>query len=349
MMNSDADGPLRTALPKVAVSDFRVPGRDPGISIHLRNKRLAGDRARDDQPVVIFVHGATYPGTVVFDHAMFGGGSWLDYMAVHGFDAYSFDVRGYGLSSRPAEFSESGRRGLPYARTPDAVADLKAVVDFVRERTQGPKVNLIGWSWGTAIAGGFASNHSDLMRHLVMVSPLWIIRNSPVVAMSRLMTSALPTLLRQSGDFLGAYRSISKSDARQRWVRGLEPDVAEQLMPSAEFDAWWRALSNVQGDDDGAGELVKVPNGVMADLVDLWSAGDASYTPERIAAPTLLLLGEWDVDTPAYMAHEIFSRLKGASYKRLEVLARGTHSMALELNRLDLYSRTREFLQTRFI
>ncbi|MEJ8814287.1 alpha/beta fold hydrolase [Variovorax ureilyticus] len=348
MRNFDANGPFRTALPKVAVDYFRVPGIDPAVTIHLRHKRLAGDLPRGEHPVVIFVHGATYPGTVVFDHAMFGGGSWLDYMAVHGFDAYSFDVRGYGLSSRPAEFGEGSRRGLPYARTPDAIADLKAVVDFVRARTPRSKVNLVGWSWGTAIAGGFASKYGELVRHIVMVSPLWIIRNSPVSAMSRWMTSAVPTLL-QSGDLLGAYRSISKSEARRRWVRGLEPDVAEQLMPRAEFDGWWRALANVQGNDDESSESVEAPNGVMADLVDVWSAGQATYTPESISSPTLLLVGEWDVDTPAYMAQEIFSRLKGASYKRLEVLARGTHSMALEVNRVDLYRRTREFLQTRFI
>lgn len=346
-MNCAAAAPVCAGLPEVAVSDFRVPGTGPGVSLHVRNKRLLGDRARAHQPVVIFVHGATYPGTAVFDHAMFGGGSWLDDMAVHGFDAYSFDVRGYGLSSRPEELGENGRRGLPYARTYDAVADLKAVVDFVRERTQGLQANLIGWSWGTAIAGEFASTHCDLVRHLVMVSPLWIIRNSPVVAMSRWMTSALPTLLH--GDLLGAYRSITKAEARQRWVRGLDPDVAEQLIPSAEFEIWWQALSNIQGGDGTMGESVKAPNGVMADLMDIWSAGGATYNPENIVAPTLLLLGEWDVDTPAYMAFEIFSRLKSASYKRLEVLARGTHSMALEVNRVDLYRRTREFLQTQFI
>ena len=87
----------------------------------------------------------------------------------------------------------------------------------------------------------------------------------------------------------------------------------------------------------------------MADLTDIWAAGGATYAPEKIGAPTLLLLGEWDVDTPAYMAQEIFSRLRSASYKRLEILARGTHSMALELNRVDLYRRSRDFLETRFL
>ena len=39
----------------------------------------------------------------------------------------------------------------------------------------------------------------------------------------------------------------------------------------------------------------------------------------------------------------------GTGDKWLEILARGTHSMALELNRVDLYRRTREFLETSFI
>ena len=344
-MRLHADAAPRHGLPEILVTDFRVPGREDGVSIHVRNKRLARDHITDDQRVVIFVHGATYAGSVAFDHAMFGGGSWLDYMAVHGFDAYLFDIRGYGRSSRPTEATEPPWGGRPYARTPEAVEDLAAVVDFVRQRTGVSKVNLVGWSWGTAIAGGFASDHAAVVRHLVMVAPLWTIRTTPVVALTRWMMSAYPTSLRQTADFLGSFRNIPKPEARKRWLRGLEADVAEQLMPNAEFDKWWRALSEVQGD----GETVRVPSGVMADLTDIWAAGGATYAPEKIGAPTLLLLGEWDVDTPPYMAQEVLSRLRSASYKRLEILARGTHSMALELNRVDLYRRARDFLETRFI
>ena len=345
----DADAAPHRGVPEISASDFVIPGKETGVSIHVRNKRLAGDRAVDDQHVVVFVHGATYAGSVAFDHPMFGGGSWLDYIALHGFDAYLFDVRGYGRSSRPIESGDRAWHGVPYARTPEAIADLTAVVDFVRRRTGASKVNLIGWSWGTAIAGGFASDHGDLVRHLVMVAPLWTIRTSPVIAMSRWMMSAYPTSLRRNADFLGAFRNVAKSEARKRWLRGVDADVAEQLMPKAEFEAWWRSLSNIQRDPRATEDSVRVPNGVMADLTDIWAAGGSTYAPEGITAPTLLLLGEWDVDTPPYMAQELFSRLRSASYKRLEILARGTHSMALELNRVDLYRRARDFLETRFI
>ncbi len=348
-MYCDPDAVQPRRFPDVTVADHLIPGVAPGVEIHVRNKRLTSLVAADEEKVVIFVHGATYPGSAAFDHAMFGGGSWLDYMALHGFDAYVFDVRGYGRSTLPLERSGFPARDLPCARTPEAVADLAAVVDFVRNRTKAPQVNLIGWSWGTAIGGGFVSERNDLVRHLVMVAPLWTIRNTPNMVMSRWMMSASPWAARSNGDYLGAYRSVSKADARQRWVRGLEPDTAEQLMPHAEFDAWWQALLDIEGMQQGGAQVIKAPNGVMADLIDYWAAGRATYAPEKISVPTLLLVAEWDADTPVYMAQEVFSRLKAAPYKRLEILARGTHSMALELNRVDLYRRTREFLETSFI
>lgn len=348
-MYSDSSAPAPARFPEVMTTDHRLPGIASGVEIHVRNKRLRSLPSPSPEKVVVFVHGATYPGTVAFDHAMFGGGSWLDYLALHGFDTYLFDVRGYGRSSRPDIVGGNSQCGTPYARTPEALADLSTVVDFVRERTRAPQVNLIGWSWGTAIAGGFTSEHNAQVRHLVMVAPLWTIRNSPGVAMSRWMLSALPWPLKGHVDQLGAYRRVSKVEARQRWVRGLAPEVAEQLMPQAEFDRWWQALLAVQGAQGDAADHVESPNGVMADLIALWAASQPTYTPEHIRVPIQLLVGEWDVDTPMYMGRELFSKLQGAPYKRLEVLGRATHSMALELNRVDLYRRTREFLETRFV
>lgn len=335
--------------PSIIATDHRIAGGAPGVELHVRHKRLSGMPAPTPDKVVVFVHGATYPGSVAFDHAMFGGGSWLDYLALHGFDAYLFDVRGYGRSSRPAVPSRPSPRDLPYARTPEAQADLGAVVDFVRAHAGVARVNLIGWSWGTALSGGYTAAHGENVRHLVLVAPLWIIHNTPGMAMSRLMMSSLPPPLANNADFLGDFRTITKTEARQRWVRGLSAKVAEKLMPQAEFDRWWQALCEIQGQAGDATQAVRAPNGVLADLIDCWAGGRPTYVPERITVPTQLLVAEWDVDTPPSMAQELFARLTHAPYKRLEVLARGTHSMALELNRVDLYRRTREFLETHYV
>lgn len=337
---SDASG-----LPAIAMTDHRVAGRGAEVELHVRNKRLAHLQKQDPDKVVVFAHGATYPGSVAFDQPMFGGVSWLDYLAMHGFDAYLFDVRGYGRSSRPPIAEPFASHRAPYARTPEASDDLGAVVDFVRQRTDGARVNLIGWSWGSALAGGFAAAHPDAVRHLMLVAPLWIIRDNPVMTLSRwLMTS-----LSGSAGFVGEFRAVSKHEALQRWVRGLSDKAAEQLIPRQEFDQWWQALHAIQGLPADQSQSVQAPSGVLADLIEIWGTGRATYEPERIRVPTQLIVGEWDVDTPLYMAQELFSHIQNAPYKRLEILSRGTHSMALELNRMDLYQRTLEFMEMRFI
>jgi esterase/lipase len=61
--------------------------------------------------------------------------------------------------------------------------------------------------------------------------------------------------------------------------------------------------------------------------------------------PTLLILAEWDQDTPPYMAQEVFSRLVNAPYRRLEMLSEGTHAIALEKNRVHIMQQVQNFLE----
>jgi len=47
--------------------------------------------------------------------------------------------------------------------------------------------------------------------------------------------------------------------------------------------------------------VVRAPNGVVDDGRKYWSAGKPYYDPSNIKVPTLLILAEWDADTPFYM------------------------------------------------
>jgi esterase/lipase len=59
----------------------------------------------------------------------------------------------------------------------------------------------------------------------------------------------------------------------------------------------------------------------------------------------MIILAEWDQDTPPYMAQEVFSKLTSAPYRRLEMLSEGTHSIVLEKNRIHLIEQVQNFLE----
>lgn len=174
---------------------------------------------------------------------------------------------------------------------------------------------------------GYTMSNSERVNKLVLYAPLWHLKAPPPFSGS------------------GAYRVVSADAARQRGIRGIPPQRVEEISPTAWFDAWWQA--NLATDPVGAKQnppVVRAPNGVLKDIVDYWGAGKATWDPEMIRVPTLLILAEWDQDTPLYMAQEVFAKLVNAPYKRHVVLGEGTHTVALEKNRMHLINQVQNFL-----
>src|SRR3954468_5174268 len=134
---------------KIAMEEFMIPSGDAGISLYVRNKHPEGmSRVRSDR-IVLYVHGATYPAETAFDLRL-GGLSWMDYIATRGYDVYLVDVRGYGKSTRPPEMDKPAAEHEPIVRTATAARDYGTAVDFVLKRRGVAKLNVLGWSWGTA-------------------------------------------------------------------------------------------------------------------------------------------------------------------------------------------------------
>ena len=84
---------------------------------------------------------------------------------------------------------------------------------------------------------------------------------------------------------------------------------------------------------------------LVVDGAEYRSAGKSYYDPTKITVPTLLVVAEWDRDTPPYMAQTLFPLLTRSSHKRLVVLGEGTHSVLMERNRLDLFQVVQDFLE----
>src|SRR5262249_20508939 len=128
-------------------------------------------------------------------------------------------------------------------------------------------------------------------------------------------------------------------------IRGIPPEGGGHARPPGGSDAGGRAP--LATDPVGAKQnppVVRAPNGVLKDIVDYWGAGKATWEPEMIRVPTLLILAEWDQDTPLYMAQEVFAKLVNAPYKRHVVIGEGTHTVALEKNRMHLINQMQSFL-----
>jgi pimeloyl-ACP methyl ester carboxylesterase len=318
------------AQTQLVTEDIMVKSPDSGIEIFVRNKRPANMTSFRPERTVVFVHGATYPAHTAFDLKL-DGLSWMEYIASRGYDVYLLDLRGYGKSTRPKEMSEAAANNPPIVRGDTAVKDIGTVVDFVLARRNIPRVNLLGWSWGTTLMATYTTENAGKVERLVLYAPSWI-RTTP----SLVQTGPGPT---------PAYRMVRREQALERWMTGVPAEKKATLIPAGWFDAW--ADATFASDPVGAKmdpPVLRAPNGVIQDGLEYFGAGKPYYDPAKITVPTLLIHAEWDRDTPAYMAQTLFPLLVNAPGKRYVQLAEGTHTIVMEKNRMKLFEAVQAFL-----
>lgn len=123
----------------------------------------------------------------------------MDLIAVRGYDVYLMDIRGYSASTRPPEMNVPPAENAPIVSTDVAVCDFGSAVEHILQRHGVSKINLMGWSWGTAIAGKYTSEHNDKVNRLVLFAPVWIFRKDAIIAPAPQAASA-------GVASLGAYR-----------------------------------------------------------------------------------------------------------------------------------------------
>ena len=317
----------------IVMEEAMVPS-DPGISVYVRNKRPAGMTAFSPEKTVLYVHGATYPSETAFDLNL-DGMSWMDYIARAGYDVWLVDVRGYGGSTRPAAMDQPANANVPFATTAEAVSDVGAAVDHILKKRGIPKLNLVGWSWGTVTMAWYTAQNNAKVNKLVLYAPVWIRTTASLV-----QTGPGP---------VAAYRTVPMSAAKQRWLTGVAPDKQKDLIPPGWFEAWadatWKTDPKAMSQNP---PTLRAPNGVVADGQRYWGAGPGKATMPFKAAdirvPTLLIKAEWDQDTPAYMAQTLFPLLSGAPYKRYVEIGEGTHTVIMEKNRMSLFREVQLFL-----
>jgi len=322
-----ACGTAKPRVEELTRETLMIPALDPGITLHLRARSQPGVPVFGPDRIVLFVHGATFPSETMFDIDL-PGGSWMDYAALRGFDAYALDVRGYGRSTRPAAMDQPPQDNPPFAGAEDAARDIAAAVDYILKRRNAPRLSLVGWSMGTTFMARYASLNPDKVERLVLYAPVW---HEPAL---------------KAPPYQGAYRTGTREQTRGFHAAGIPKEWRERFSPEDWYDKWWKA--NLATDPVGAARnppVLRAPNGVMRDLNDYWAKGKPTYDAAAIRAPTLLVMGEWDVITPPEQGQALFKRLVNARERRVVVLSEGSHSMGVEKNRMHLIREIQGFLE----
>ena len=316
----------------LSTEEYMLPSGDPGIEIFVRNKRPEEMTRFVPSRTLLFVHGDTYPAHTAFDLPL-GGLSWMDYIASRGFDVWCMDIRGYGRSTRPPEMAQPPQANPPIVRGSTALADITAASAFIRQHRNVPRLVHMGWSWGSTLMGRFAADSPELVERLVLFAPPWLRDGASPAAAG-------------AGEALGAYRMVTQAQARTRWMNGVPEARRAALIPPGWFEHW----AGVTWATDPEGlrrnpSVLRAPNGVLQDSREYGQAGRPFWDPSKVTAPTLLVVAEWDRDTPPAMAAAIFPLLTNSPGKRLVMLGEGTHTMLMERNRGVLFATVQGFLE----
>ena len=158
-----------------------------------------------------------------------------------------------------------------------------------------------------------AIQNPDKVARLMLYAPGWL--------------RTTPSLLNAGPGPLGAYRTVTREQAKARWLNGVPEDKQAALIPPGWFEQW----ADATWATDPVGAQAKSAGGPRAerhraDTAEFWTSGKTMYDPAKITVPTLIAIGEWDRDTPPYMAQAMFPLLVNSPGKRLVMLAEGTHT-----------------------
>ncbi len=149
---------------------------------------------------------------------------------------------------------------------------------------------------------------------------------------------------RSEGAQLPAWRLISLQDQWDRFVADVPPGE-QPVLSRRHFDAWGeRYLDADPASRTRSPAAVKVPSGAFQDIFDAW-AGRPAYDPALVRAPVMLIRGAWDSYCTDADARWLLDALEASPLCRDVKIARATHLMHLEENRIALYREARAFLE----
>lgn len=271
-------------------TDFFVRST-PSVEIFVREVRPRR-HARARTPVLL-IHGARVPGVASFDLDV-AGGSLAGDLADAGHPAYILDVRGYGASTRPDEMSRPPEAHPPLVRSPEAVADIGAVVDFVCRRRRLPSVALLGWATGGQWAAYYATLHPERVSHLLLYNALYgggVDRHPSIGHGSNLEDPERPGVFNPS---VPAYRYSTAEDLLPSWDEGIPVEDKSQWRDPEVLAAYQAAaLASDPTSQHRDPPSFRAPSGALEDSFYL-ATGRQLFEGSLLRSPTLAIRSNLD-------------------------------------------------------
>ncbi|MCC6194473.1 MAG: alpha/beta fold hydrolase [Burkholderiales bacterium] len=254
------------------------------------------------KPAVLFVHGSSMASQPTFDLTVPGrpDSSVMDWFARRGFACWCVDMEGYGRSGKARDI---------YCDIANGADDLAAATDYIAGARGAASFLTYGISSGALRAALFAQRHPERVARLALDAFVWTGEGAPTLAQRRLK---LPEFLATKR------RPIDRAFVRSIFARD-HPDCAEPRVVDAFADA-------ILALDDS------MPNGTYIDMCSRLPVVD----PAKIAAPTLVLRGQYDGIAAFDDLVEFWKRLPNPD-KQFSVLAGISHASFQQKNYLMVY------------
>ncbi|GLX79812.1 hypothetical protein tinsulaeT_31520 [Thalassotalea insulae] len=300
---------------------FKINSRIDGLQLALHS---ASPLAKTKRGTILLLHGSSFPSQLSFGFTI-SGKSWVDQLTSLGYQVYSLDFLGYGDSDRYSEMIQGEQNAEPLGRGVDVLQDVNLAAEFILTQDKVAKIDVLGHSWGGAVAAHFAERYPEKVEHLVLYAGI---------------TTAQATKS-AANNTVPAYSELTP-ELRIQSLASLSPEADQPLLAQEMFKTWgvqWLASDPLASDE----LKVRYPAGPNADVADFFQ-GVSFYNPKSIRAKVLIIRGEHDQYPSNEQAYQLFNALTNTENKRYVVINNGTHVLHLEQNRHQLYQSVNDFL-----
>ena len=324
---------------KILQKEHFIDSHDDGIKLHLREKKPRGMEKTEAAATLLMVHGQSTPSPVAFDLPL-PGYSWMDFVASRGFHVYALCIRGYGPSTRPPEMLRSAANQPPAVRGFTAVRDIDAAVQFICEKNDIRKLNLLGWSWGTTTTAAFTADKQARVRRLALYAPFYAYGQPEAAALRE-----DPARPGRWDPRSGAWRWVTERYQRERWDGSIPKGQHAKWRTDEAIKRFWKEQSRF--DVEGSRRkipAVRVPNGAMADAYDR-SRNKPLYDARKITCPVLTIRGDHDRSSTDPIFSAVYRALVNSRGRRAIVLGDATHFAQYEWCREALFSEVQNFME----